>query len=236
MSDTFLIGLSALLVLMIGTALLFPEQITTEAPLELEPSASTPLEESSAGEAVPEIGSESAAAPSVVPEESAAPVPVAIDGIVFDGEYAHRTNAGGFEVHWSNDINYLRVGLVSPGAGYVAIGFDPEYRMKGANVILGAVENGRVMVRDDYGDAPVSHSADVLLGGTNDILEAAGTERNGRTTVEFVIPLITRDPNDKTLVPGETYDILIAYHESSDSFAVRHSRRGAGTMRLDAAP
>jgi len=115
----------------------------------------------------------------------------------------------------------------------VAIGFDPDHRMRGANFVLCAVENGRVRTRDDYGNGSVSHTADTLLGGTDDILEAAGREEDGRTTVEFVIPLVTRDPYDKTLVPGETYDILVAYHETSDSFATRHSRRGSGTMRLD---
>lgn len=47
-----------------------------------------------------------------------------------------------------------------------------------------------------------------------------------------MIPLATRDAMDKTLVPGETYDILVAYHNASDSFALKHSRRGSGTMRL----
>ncbi|GAG15699.1 unnamed protein product [marine sediment metagenome] len=53
--------------------------------------------------------------------------------------------------------------------------------------------------------------------------------------MEFVISLATRGAMDKTLVPGETYGILVAYNNTSDSFAARHSRRGSG-MRLDAAP
>ncbi len=235
MSNTFLIGAAVMLLLMVGAALLFPEQIATEAPLDLETSSAAIGEEMPTeviAEAVPEPPAELPR----VPIEPVAVIPVAIDGIVFQGEYAHSMDAGGFEVHWSNDINYLRVGLVSPGSGYVAIGFDPDYRMKGANFILGAVDDGQLMMRDDYGNGPVSHTADTLLGGTNDILEAAGQEQDGQTTVEFVIPLITRDANDKTLVPGETYDILIAYHETSDSFAAGHSRRGSGTLRLDAAP
>ena len=111
--------------------------------------------------------------------------------------------------------------------------FDPDHRMRGANFILCAVEGGRTRTRDDYGNGSVSHTADTLLGGTDDVLEAAGREEDGRTTVEFVIPLATRDPYDKSLVPGETYGILVAYHETSDNFATRHSRRGSGTIRLD---
>ncbi len=234
LSSTFLVGVGVMLLLMIATALIFPEQITTEAPLDLEPSG--PAEVAPVVEPVEEVEPEEPTEVPGIPIEPVAVVPVAIDGVVFSGEYAHRTDAGGFEVHWSNDINYLRVGLVSPGTGYVAIGFDPDHRMRGANFIIAAVEDGRLMIRDDYGDGSVRHTADTLLGGTNDIIEAAGSERDGWTTVEFVIPLTTRDEYDKTLVPGETYNILIAYHVTSDSFAVRHSRRGSGTMRLDAAP
>lgn len=86
-----------------------------------------------------------------IPIEPVAVVPGAIDGVVFPGEYAHRTDAGGFEVHWSNDINLRRIGLVSPGTAYVAIGFDPDRRMQGANFILGTAEDGRLMVATTTG-------------------------------------------------------------------------------------
>ena len=229
LSSTFLVSVAVMLVLGVVAALIFPELITPEAPFDLEPSGPEAAEAAPTVEVEPEE-------PTELPElpiEPAAVVPVEIDGVVFSGEYAHRTDAGGFEVHWSNDLNYLRVGLVSPGTGYVAIGFDPDHKMRGADFIVAAVENGRLMIRDDYGDGPIHHTADTLLGGTDDVIEAAGKERDGRTTVEFVIPLVTRDEYDKTLVPGETYNILVAYHDTIDSFATRHSRRGSGMMRLD---
>ena len=160
----------------------------------------------------------------------------AIDGVIYAGEYAHSTEAAGFEIDWSNDAQTLRVGLISPGTGYLAIGFDPVYRMEGANFILGAVVDGKTVVRDDFGTGPVEHSPDTANGGTNDILEAAGCEANGRTYLEFVIPLDSADPMDKPLVPGNTYKVIIAYHETNDDFNAWHSRRGSGTITLDAAP
>jgi hypothetical protein len=226
LTNTFLVSVAVMLAVMLVAALIFPELITPEAPFDLEPSGPEAAEAAPTVEVEPEQ-------PTELPVEPPVVVPVAIDGVVFSGEYAHRTDAGGFEVHWSNDLNYLRVGLVSPGTGYVAIGFDPEHRMRGANFIVAAVRNGRLMIRDDYGDGSVRHTADTLLGGTDDIIEAAGRERDGRTTVEFVIPLATRDEYDKTLVPGGIYKILVAYHDTSDSFTARHSQRGSGTMRLD---
>ena len=165
------------------------------------------------------------------------PVPpvVAVDGVIYDGEYAHSTEAGGFQIHWSNDASFLRVGVISPGTGYLAIGFDPDDKMQGANFVLAAVRDGQLWTRDDYGYGPLAHASDVSLGGTDNILAAAGREGEGKTYVEFVIALNSGDPMDKVLVPGTTYDIVIAFHETSDDFDTYHSRRGAGKMKLDPA-
>jgi len=66
----------------------------------------------------------------------------AIDGVIYAGEYAHNTEANGFEIHGANDARTLRVGLISPGTGYVAIGFDPLNRMEGVHFIFRAVAAG----------------------------------------------------------------------------------------------
>ena len=156
-----------------------------------------------------------------------------VDGIIHTGEYTHAMEAGGFRVYWTNDAAILRIGLFSPGTGYVAIGLDPDRRMEGANFIIGAVRNGRVEIRDDYGTGSVSHSLDIENGGVDNILAAAGRELNGQTTIEFVIPLDSGDRFDKPLEPGETYGILVAFHNTSDTFSTRHSQRGSGEIRLD---
>jgi len=163
-------------------------------------------------------------------------VSYALDGVVTDGEYRNTLDADGFQVHWMNDSTLLRVGLVSPGTGFLAIGFDPDRRMKGANYILGAVNGIAISMRDDYGTGTTSHAADTSRGGTHDILEAAGREVGGRTMFEFVIPLDSGDPMDKPLEPGLTYKILVAYHMMNDSFSAKHSRRGSGEIRLDPVP
>ncbi|MDD5264223.1 MAG: hypothetical protein PHU43_05220 [Candidatus Bipolaricaulis sp.] len=174
------------------------------------------------------------AQPTETPTASPAlPVAAAIDGVIYEGEYAHSTEAGGFQIHWSNDASFLRVGLISPGTGYLAIGFDPDNRMQGANFVLAAVRSGQLWTRDDYGNGPVTHASDVSLGGTDDILAAAGRESEGKTYVEFVIALNSGDRFDKPFTPGTTYDIVISFHETSDDFDTYHSRRGAGKMRLD---
>jgi len=157
----------------------------------------------------------------------------AVDGTIFAGEYPHRADIAGVEVYWMNNAEYLRVGLVSPGTGYVSIGFDPENGMKGANYIIAYMNEGEIYVRDDFGTEPTSHMADDDRGGTNDILSAAGAEWPDQTIIEFVIPLDSGDASDKPLSPGRTYPILVAYHSVSDGFTARHSRRGSGEITLD---
>jgi len=160
----------------------------------------------------------------------------AIDGVVSEGEYPHRVQIAGIELSWANDDAQLRVGAVSPGTGYISVGFDPERRMEGANFVLGAATVDGDVVRDDYGTGAVAHAADVDLGGIDDILQSAVIEEQGRTTFEFVIPLDSGDDTDRPLVPGESYTVLVAYHATDDTFGARHTERGAGEITLDPAP
>jgi hypothetical protein len=157
-----------------------------------------------------------------------------VDGIIAPGEYAHSATVADVLVYWANDDEVIHVGLISPGFGYVAIGFDPETVMLGANMILGAVEsNGALTIRDDYGTGLIGHAPDVDRGGTSDVLAAAGRESEEGTTVEFTLALDSGDAMDKPLQPGETYRILVSYQLSKDSFRAKHSRRGVGEITLD---
>jgi len=156
-----------------------------------------------------------------------------IDGTIGEGEYPHRTAVVGVDVYWMNDTEQLHIGLVSPGTGYVSIGFDPEDRMLGADYIIAFMQEGDLHIRDDYGNQPIAHTQDTTAGGTDDVLASAGSEWPDETVVEFVIPLDSGDAQDKALVPGNTYPILIAYHALRDGFNVRHSGRGSGEITLD---
>lgn len=236
--NLIILGITLAIVALVGLVLLFspieqaevdgtpsPEQaipIATPTPVEPEPIVVTVQPEP-----IPEPTPEP-----IAPVSSSPSVPI-VDGIIHTGEYAHAIEAGGFRVYWSNDANVLRMGLFSPGTGYVAIGLDPDRRMKGANFIIGTVRNGRVEIRDDYGIATLSHGSDLDNGGTNDILAYAGRELSGQTTLEFIIPLDSGDRLDKPLEPGETYEVLVAFHNTNDNFSARHSQRGSGEIRLD---
>ena len=242
MSNTWLIILG---ILAAGFAvfLLLPHVLPERVPevpaaVEVEPDAAE--EEVAVDEPTVQVEEETAeAVEETEPEAAAEEAPAigySIDGAIGATEYMHSTEIAGVEVYWTNDATYLRVGLVAPGTGYVAIGFDPVRQMEGANFILGYVEDGKGYFRDDFGIEATAHMADVDRGGVDNIVSSAGAEWTDRTILEFIIPLDSGDEMDKPLVPGGTYTVLLAYHDLQDGFTTRHSRRGSGQIQLDAAP
>lgn len=198
------------------------EPLTVEEP---PPVVSEPVVEVETEEEIP--------VPVVEPPTVSLPADYLIDGVIVAGEFAHMTTIAGVDVHWTNDEHRLRVGLVAPGTGFVAIGFDPERQMEGANYIIASMHEGELTIRDDFGHELLAHIDDTARGGQDNIIAAAGNEWPDQTVIEFIIPLDSGDPMDKPLLPGHQYTILVAYHSMLDDFANRHTRRGSGLMQLD---
>ncbi|MFC2095709.1 DOMON domain-containing protein, partial [Candidatus Bipolaricaulota bacterium] len=166
--------------------------------------------------------------PAVAPETG-----YSIDGTIVSGEYEHEMTIAGVDVYWTNDDQRLRMGLVSPGTGFVAVGFDPDRQMEGANYIVGSMHEGELTIRDDYGHESFAHMEDTARGGTDDIIASAGNEWPDQTVIEFIIPLDSGDEMDKPLLPGHQYTILVSYHSLLDTLSNRHTRRGSGLLQLD---
>lgn len=156
--------------------------------------------------------------------------PPLIDGRIEEGEYLHSLteSATGIILYWQNDSTTLHIGLASPGTGWVAIGLEPQQRMLGANIIIAAVAADGLVIEDHYGSGQTSHREDAA----STIIDAAGVEENGTTTVEFAIPL-SGGGNNADLEPGQLLSIILAYHRTSDSLTSRHSRRASVEIELD---
>lgn len=160
-----------------------------------------------------------------------ATVPVA-DGTIAGSEYRHTMTDPTtlMTVYWQNDASTLYVGLVSPGVGWLAIGFDPIHQMEGANIIIGYVSGGILTIDDQYGSGPQTHVADAR----DDILTSGGREAGGKTTMEFSIPMYSRDPEDRKLEPGERYAIILSYHLTDDTLVTYHATvRSTRHIELD---
>ncbi|MFC2082034.1 DOMON domain-containing protein [Candidatus Bipolaricaulota bacterium] len=157
--------------------------------------------------------------------------PPYIDGSIGKSEYRNemRDSAIGMTVYWQNDAETLFIGLMSPGAGWLSIGFGPERQMEGANIVIAAISDGELVIEDHYGNAPTSHRQDL----TDHIIQAAGVEVDGQSVLEFAIPLVSDDSQDVDLTAGESVAIILAYHSSNDSLTARHSQRATTVLQLD---
>lgn len=157
--------------------------------------------------------------------------PPAIDGYIGDSEYAHELldPETGMTVYWYNSARTLTIGLVSPGNGWLSIGFEPERQMQGANILIANIDGSTVTIEDHHGNSPISHVQDTL----SHVIQAAGSETDAGSILEFRIPLNSGDSQDKPLAPGDTVTIILAYHSSNDSLRARHSARSVTTIMLE---
>lgn len=149
-------------------------------------------------------------------------VPISqIDNITF-APYQEVEDSG-IILQWRTDANYLYVNLMAPTSGWVAVGFDPVNAMQDADIIIGYVNaSGEVFIRDDYGTSPGSHASDTSLGGEDNVMDHYGMDDGSMTMLHFKIPLNSGDQYDKALVPGNTYDVILAYG-SADNFTAFHT-------------
>jgi len=126
-----------------------------------------------------------------------------------------------FGFTWQVQGDSLTCSLVAPVSGWVACGFKPIKKMKGANIIIGNSIGGTATVVDHFGTDLVKHEPDTAIGGTSDVTSASCTEKEGKTTLSFTIPLNPDDTKDVKLQKGEKvkvifsaskYDVLTKIH------------------------
>ena len=153
------------------------------------------------------------------------------DGVISADEYQNTRAYGDYTIYWSNDNDYVYIGMKAKTAGWVAVGFGAETLMKNADIIEGSVSDGKLTIADMFSPNVVgAHPTDIELGGTDDILASAGKFDNGYTTIEFKRKLDTGDKFDKPLVKG--INKIIWAYSNQPVLTIKHSSRGSGEIEL----
>ncbi len=151
------------------------------------------------------------------------------DGIISPGEYQNHKAFDDFEINWSNDDQYVYIGIQAKTTGWVAIGFGAETFMKNANIVQGYFSDGKAVVADEYSTGNFGPHPDVTtLGGTYAILDSGGKQADGYTVIEFKRKLDPGDQFHKALVKGSN-NIIWAYG-SDNQFLIKHVSRGTGEI------
>ncbi len=147
-------------------------------------------------------------------------------------EYDHEVKAKDMDFAWKVNGENLHIKISAPTTGWVGIGFNPVKMMEGANYILGYVKDGKVELRDDYGDSQRNHKEDERLGGKTDLTVVGGEEKGKSTTLEFTIPLNSGDKYDTVIDPNGDTVVLLAYGGKRDSFRSKHKYRETLNINL----
>ncbi len=157
------------------------------------------------------------------------------DGVVEEGEYpfAAEFKGGGFVLRWNVTGDAAAFAMEADTTGWVSVGFEPTVVMEDADMIFGWVdETGKAFILDCYSTGMFGpHPPDTDLGGTEDVGAFGGTEKDGRTVIEFLRPLAVRDRYDRALPASGEADIIWAFGESDD-FEEIHLAAGAGTINM----
>jgi hypothetical protein len=158
-----------------------------------------------------------------------------VDGVIDEGEYELSTSFGDghFELYWQFVNDTVQIGLVAKTTGWIALGIDPEKRMKHADMLIGWWEDGTFELHDTWSvDETGPHPDDTDLGGTFDILTYFATQGGGKTTVEFTRALSTGDQYDKDIPETGVLKVLWATSDN-DNFNSVHSRRGKAEINVE---
>ena len=130
-----------------------------------------------------------------------------IDGVVSSGEYDHTLmwGFGDFILYWRVDGPYITFAMEGWTPGWLAVGFDPEGTMAGADLVVAYVtDDGYTRIRDLKAvNETGPHLQDFEGNGTFDIFAWDGSYSHELTTVEFVRELNTGDHMDKPIPMGE---------------------------------
>ena len=146
--------------------------------------------------------------------------------------YDHEITVQKMTFSWKVDGADLHVKLKAPTTGWVGIGFNPSKEMKDAKFVIGYMKDGKTTISDEFGTGEIKHEAVEKLGGKSDITLIGGKEESGETTIEFTIPLVSKDTVgggiDST---GETV-VLLAYGLDNDTSKLRHKFRTSIRVNL----
>ncbi|MFO8191182.1 MAG: DOMON domain-containing protein [Bacillota bacterium] len=151
--------------------------------------------------------------------------PILVDGST-TGYPSPAIEAMGGIIHLAHDGEILYLHLELDVQGWVSVGFNrPGGGMDGANMIIGYLDGDSPAFRDDVGlgrnhsEASVSAVKDFYI-----------KYDDGAVTMELSYPLVFPEGQEYDvtgLIPGQSYILIYAAHNSSNDIDRNHSVRGS---------
>lgn len=157
------------------------------------------------------------------------PVEWKADGIISDNEYTRHQKIGQIDVFTRVNGDTVMMALRAETKGYIALGIDPEDKMKGADILMCSVKEDKVSLVEMYstgvfGPHPPKQDSAAIVGTVN------GSYQDGVLVIEFARKMNPGGPQDKALRIGEN-KVIWAVGDNNDVIQ-KHSQRGYGTLVL----
>lgn len=135
--------------------------------------------------------------------------------------------AEGLTFQWKIQEDHMDCVLTGKTKGWVAVGFNNQPRMNGANIVIGYIENNQVAIRDSYAQGH-HHEKDKI----QNLTKVSGEELGGETILKFTLPLANdKEGQDLLLTPGQPYFLLLAMG-NENNFKMYHAKRKALKITL----
>ena len=151
---------------------------------------------------------------------------------VYATTYEHEIIVQKMTFSWKVNGADIHIKLTAPTTGWVGIGFNPSKEMKDAKFVLGYVKDGETIISDEFGTGEIKHETVEKLGGKSDISLIGGKEEGGETTIEFTIPLISKDTKGGKIDPSGITTVLLAYGLDRDTSKLKHKFRTSISINL----
>jgi hypothetical protein len=128
----------------------------------------------------------------------------------------------GMTVEWTHRKDRVFFTVSAPTEGWIVLGFNEKDDISGTNLLFGRVKAGKVEVADHFVVAAGNHQPTEKVGGTAVFQDVSGTEKAGKTTLSFSMPVQAADPFHFDLKEGTTRWFICAFSAEDDFY--HHSR------------
>jgi hypothetical protein len=131
------------------------------------------------------------------------------------------------------DRKNLDCQVMAHTTGWVAVCFRPTVAMKDGNFIMGYVKGDTTIVSDEFGIGLFEHATDVSQGGKDNIISYTGSESDGITQLNFIIPLNSGDKYDREMKIGKTYRVCLGSSPNgADNLNTKHKTAKIAHIKL----
>lgn len=136
-------------------------------------------------------------------------------------------------VYWKHDKDKIDFAIQSPGKGWVGIGFNPTGPvMKGADIFMGYVKNGKTYISEEYANTPVSHEPIANAGGKDCILSYKGESSSSGTTIAFSKSIKSCGKFDTTFT-NKPVTVMLAYSNDAKNFTTYHGPNNHDIVQIN---